>query len=143
VGSILVGDAATMKKARRTRKAIGGGLRQPGFIAAVAQVAARETFGGGWLQKSRRTAKTVEQMWKTIDGTTRYPVEANVVWLSLEDAGISLGRFDEIGEEEGLEPRSKRLLIHYQIYQNESNIIPRLDKVSHKAWKEIVSTHRV
>jgi threonine aldolase len=35
VGSILVGDTATIRKARRTRKRWGGGMRQAGILAAA------------------------------------------------------------------------------------------------------------
>ncbi|HTR97162.1 MAG TPA: GntG family PLP-dependent aldolase [Candidatus Acidoferrales bacterium] len=35
VGSILVGDGATIRKARRTRKRWGGGMRQVGILAAA------------------------------------------------------------------------------------------------------------
>ncbi|MEP6388723.1 MAG: low-specificity L-threonine aldolase [Halioglobus sp.] len=35
VGSVLVGDAATIKKARRWRKMLGGGMRQAGILAAA------------------------------------------------------------------------------------------------------------
>ena len=35
VGSVLVGDAAFIRKARRFRKVMGGGMRQAGFLAAA------------------------------------------------------------------------------------------------------------
>ena len=35
VGSLLAGDEATIREARRARKAFGGGMRQAGFIAAA------------------------------------------------------------------------------------------------------------
>ena len=35
VGGILVSDAATIKKCHRVRKAVGGGMRQAGIIAAA------------------------------------------------------------------------------------------------------------
>ncbi|TSD67155.1 aminotransferase class I/II-fold pyridoxal phosphate-dependent enzyme [Inquilinus sp. KBS0705] len=35
VGSVLLGDKATIKKARRLRKVFGGGMRQAGFLAAA------------------------------------------------------------------------------------------------------------
>ncbi|MEL6865324.1 MAG: GntG family PLP-dependent aldolase [Bacteroidota bacterium] len=35
VGSLLIGDADTMYKARRVRKVMGGGMRQAGFLAAA------------------------------------------------------------------------------------------------------------
>lgn len=39
VGSVLVGSAAFIRKARRLRKALGGGMRQSGVIAAAALIA--------------------------------------------------------------------------------------------------------
>lgn len=35
VGSVLLGDHATIKKARKLRKVFGGGMRQAGFLAAA------------------------------------------------------------------------------------------------------------
>ncbi len=35
IGSVLVGDAATLTRARRLRKMLGGGMRQAGIIAAA------------------------------------------------------------------------------------------------------------
>jgi len=35
VGSVLLGDKETIKKARRLRKVFGGGMRQAGFLAAA------------------------------------------------------------------------------------------------------------
>ena len=35
IGSVLLGDAAYIKEARRIRKALGGGMRQAGFMAAA------------------------------------------------------------------------------------------------------------
>ncbi|KAK7755136.1 hypothetical protein SLS62_002951 [Diatrype stigma] len=142
VGSILVGNKETIRVARHLRKAIGGGLRQPGFITAAARVAVDETFGkgpngeGGLLQSSHATAKKIENMWREVGGHTRYPVETNVVWLDLQSSGIPPSRLNEIGEEEGLKLKGERLLVHYQIYQNEDETLGRLKKVFHRAWAE-------
>ncbi len=35
VGSVLIGDAAFIRKARRIRKVLGGGMRQAGYLAAA------------------------------------------------------------------------------------------------------------
>ncbi|MBY5921813.1 low-specificity L-threonine aldolase [Ferrimonas balearica] len=42
VGSLLVGDEALIKKARRWRKVLGGGMRQAGILAAAGQLALNE-----------------------------------------------------------------------------------------------------
>ncbi len=39
VGSLLVGDEALIRKARRWRKVLGGGMRQAGILAAAGQLA--------------------------------------------------------------------------------------------------------
>ncbi|RYC55259.1 hypothetical protein CHU98_g10952 [Xylaria longipes] len=142
VGSILVGDSATIGIARHIRKAIGGGLRQPGLITAAARVAIDETFGkgtngeGGLLKHSHATAKRIEAMWRELGGTMKLPVETNIVWMDLKAAGISMARFNEIGKEEGLKLMGDRLVAHYQIYQNEEDTLRRLQRVFDRAWSE-------
>ncbi len=42
VGSVLVGSKAFIKEARRTRKLLGGGMRQAGILAAAGLIALRE-----------------------------------------------------------------------------------------------------
>lgn len=42
VGSVIVGDRAFIREARRARKMLGGGMRQAGVIAAAGRVALRE-----------------------------------------------------------------------------------------------------
>jgi threonine aldolase len=42
VGSVLVGSAAFIQEARRSRKVIGGGMRQAGILAAAGLIALRE-----------------------------------------------------------------------------------------------------
>ncbi|KAL9577332.1 MAG: hypothetical protein Q9212_006432, partial [Teloschistes hypoglaucus] len=44
IGSIIVGSTPFIKRARHIRKALGGGLRQSGVIAAPARVGVDETF---------------------------------------------------------------------------------------------------
>ncbi|KAI0490282.1 pyridoxal phosphate-dependent transferase [Xylaria cf. heliscus] len=142
VGSILVGDAATLGVARHIRKAIGGGLRQPGLITAAARVAVEETFGkgpngeGGLLKYSHATAKKIEAMWRALGGAIRVPVDTNIVWLDLKAVGIPVARFNEIGKEEGLRFMGERLVAHYQIYLNEEDVLARLQRVFERAWAE-------
>ncbi|KAL8750057.1 MAG: hypothetical protein Q9199_007304, partial [Rusavskia elegans] len=59
IGSIVVGSKEFIKRARHVRKAMGGGMRQSGVIAAPARVAVDETFLGGELVKSHETARRV------------------------------------------------------------------------------------
>jgi threonine aldolase len=45
IGSVLIGSNDFIKKARRIRKALGGGMRQVGIIAAAGLFALDEFFG--------------------------------------------------------------------------------------------------
>lgn len=121
VGSILVGSKAFIKHARWVRKSIGGGLRQTGVLTAAARVALDETFGkgvngdGGKLQATHSLAKKIAQMWVQMGGKLDKESETNMVWLDLQDAGISDAEFVEVGKRHGLTFLFGRLVVHYQI----------------------------
>lgn len=59
IGSVIVGSAEFVQKARWVRKSIGGGLRQAGVISAAARASVEETFLGGRLQACHLRAKEV------------------------------------------------------------------------------------
>lgn len=139
IGSLLVGDAATIKHSRWVRKSIGGGLRQSGVVAAPARVAVDVTFGrgpngeGGLLRQSHEVAKKVEKLWAGLGGKFVFPVQTNMVWIDLKSAGCSDERFVELGREVGLKLLSGRMVIHYQIAQNEEEVLTRLEQVFQRA----------
>lgn len=135
VGSILVGDAATLTHARWVRKSLGGGMRQPGFITAAARVAVDETFGAtadgqsGLLRKSHEMAKKVEGLWTGMGGTLVHPVQTNMCWIDIDAHGCPTDRFTALCKEQGLVVSGGRLVTHYQIAQNEAEVLPKLEKV--------------
>nr|XP_036585381.1 beta-eliminating lyase [Colletotrichum truncatum]KAF6795278.1 beta-eliminating lyase [Colletotrichum truncatum] len=139
IGSIVVGGSQHIKHARWVRKSIGGGLRQSGVVAAPARVAVDETFGkgpngeGGLLKSSHETAKKIEKMWTDLGGTLVHPVETNMCWLDLNAAGCSTEAFVSFGKEVGLKLIGNRLVIHYQIAQNQEEVLPRLEQVFRRA----------
>ncbi|KAH7324550.1 pyridoxal phosphate-dependent transferase [Stachybotrys elegans] len=142
VGSILVGTADTMKRARWTRKAIGGGLRQPGLLTAAARVAVDEAFGptpdgqSGLLRQAHELAKKVEEMWAAKGGKFIHPVETNMCWLDLDAAGCSAARLAELGREAGLTLSGNRIVTHYQVAMNAEEVLSRLDRVFTQVFSE-------
>jgi len=92
VGSILVGDAEFIRKARRVRKAVGGAMRQAGILAAAGLIA---------LHNMRdRLAEDHENAMLLAEGLSENPAlvvnsqNTNFVFFSLTDeAGISLEDF--------------------------------------------------
>lgn len=135
VGSIVVGGADVLKRARWTRKAIGGGLRQGGVVTAAARVAVDETFGkgpngeGGLLRQSHEVAKKVGEMWEAMGGKLKHPVQTNMCWLDLDAAGCSDKKFGELGHQEGLTVWAPRLVISYQVALNKAEILPKLERL--------------
>jgi threonine aldolase len=121
VGSILVGSRQLIKHARWVRKSLGGGLRQAGVITAAARVAVDETFGrgpngeGGLLGRSHEVARKIAKTWETKGGKLANPTETNMVWLDLDDVGISEEEFVQLGQQHGLRFLCARLVVHYQI----------------------------
>lgn len=122
IGSIIVGSREFIKKARWFRKAIGGGVRQAGVLAAAARVALDETFGtdphgqDGKLRETHTKAKKVTEMWQNPGGKLSQPTETNMVWLDLDAAGLGPNDLGEIGKEKGLKLLGNRIVIHYRTY---------------------------
>ncbi|KAL2752288.1 hypothetical protein ACRALDRAFT_1032533 [Sodiomyces alcalophilus JCM 7366] len=140
IGSILVGTSETIKRARWVRKSIGGGLRQAGVVAGPARVAVDETFGkgpnghGGLLQDSHIVAKKIEELWAQFGGGVLYPVQTNMCWLDLQSAGLSTAKLVKLGQDAGLSLIGNRLVAHYQIAQNQDDVLQRLEQVFGRLW---------
>lgn len=84
VGSLLLGDADFIKKARRIRKVFGGGMRQAGIIAAGGIFALKNNIQR--LADDHRRAKELELILKSADWIESVvPVETNIVVGNLKD----------------------------------------------------------
>lgn len=83
VGSLVVGDKAFIAKARRMRKAAGGGMRQAGIIAAAGIVAISEMIER--LADDHTNAQTLAKGLQALDGIAIDPadVETNLVFFEL------------------------------------------------------------
>ena len=84
VGSLLLGDALFIKKARRLRKVFGGGMRQAGFLAAAGIYALDNNITR--LTEDHSKAKQLERELKTLSCIKSIlPVETNIVIFTLQD----------------------------------------------------------
>lgn len=78
VGSLLLGDTAFIKKARRIRKVFGGGMRQAGSLAAAGLYAIQHNVDR--LKTDHEHAKAIEAMLKEKSFVKEVvPVETNIV----------------------------------------------------------------
>lgn len=121
MGAMVLGDRKLITQMRRTRKAIGGGFRQSGVIAAAAQEALFENFGIGMdiesltLSQGHTLAKKVGAEWTRRGGRLSKNLETNLVWLDLNAAGIETEAFIESGKRRGVTLDGARIVCHHQI----------------------------
>jgi threonine aldolase len=83
VGSILVASAELIDRARLYRKALGGGMRQAGILAAAGLIALEE--GPKRLHEDHANARLLAEALSTIPGVSIDPetVETNIVIFGL------------------------------------------------------------
>jgi threonine aldolase len=115
IGSIVVGDAALIKRARWIRKMLGGGLRQAGVVSSAARVAVEDTFLGGKLVAGHEKARELGQFWESLGGKLKEAVETNMVWIDLESSGFEVDALISKAAENGIKLFGGRFVIHYQI----------------------------
>lgn len=112
-GTVIVGDAGFIRKARHLRKMMGGGLRQIGLMAGAARHALDDVYPKKLKivhERARRVAdRAVELGFKLV-----YPADTNMVWLDLKAAGIDADDFIGRGAELGLKLSGGRLVFHHQ-----------------------------
>ena len=78
VGSLLIGNQAFIKKARRIRKIMGGGMRQAGYLAAAGIYAL--DFHVGRLKLDHHRARVIAEVLQSLDYVENIrPVETNIL----------------------------------------------------------------
>lgn len=117
VGSLLVGTAESIKKARPLRKAMGGGMRQAGILAAAGLIALEEMPGR--LHEDHANAKLLAQALVDVEGIGIDPadVETNIVIFTTQgDASALVAAMRERGVlASALGPHSIRLVTHRDV----------------------------
>lgn len=85
VGSVVCGPAAFIHEARRIRKALGGGMRQAGIIAAAGIVALDQMIDR--LAEDHHLARYLSQELAAIPGIKLDPdeIESNIIYFELDD----------------------------------------------------------
>jgi threonine aldolase len=121
VGSLLCGSEAFIRRARRVRKQLGGGMRQAGVLAAAGIIAIEEMSGRLAQDHTRARAladRLKELPWLVVEND---PPATNMVFLRLErgsplDAAALAERCSEKGVRIGVVSEDRlRLVTHYWI----------------------------
>lgn len=86
IGSILMGSSTFIAKARRIRKALGGGMRQVGVIGAACLIALNDFETTDMLEKDHRRAKYLGQAINDLNGFTVdvEGVDSNIVIIQID-----------------------------------------------------------
>jgi threonine aldolase len=119
VGSIIAGDAAFIRRARGSRKILGGAMRQAGVIAAAGIVALTEMVDR--LPEDHQRARTLAEGLAAIDGVSLDLdlIQTNIVIFQTAPA-CEHTRFVEVMKARGVlisnyGARGLRMVTHYQI----------------------------
>ncbi|RYZ50200.1 MAG: aminotransferase class I/II-fold pyridoxal phosphate-dependent enzyme, partial [Chitinophagaceae bacterium] len=117
VGSLVLGSADFIKKARRVRKVFGGGMRQAGYLAAAGIYALQNNISR--LEEDHRRARLLAEALQEKDFVgTVLPVETNIIIFSVK------GRFDP----KSLVARMKEEgILWYPISPTQVRIVTHLD----------------
>ncbi|MCA1319510.1 low-specificity L-threonine aldolase [Bacillus tianshenii] len=119
VGSILAGPEEFIKRARKWRKRLGGGLRQVGIIAAPGLVALTKMTDR--LSEDHENARFLAEAIREVDYLTiTNSVDTNIVVLEVGALGCSADRFVAALKEKGVlavtfGPTQVRLTTHYDV----------------------------
>ncbi|MCM3719646.1 low-specificity L-threonine aldolase [Fictibacillus phosphorivorans] len=135
VGSLLAGKKEMIKKARKWRKRLGGGLRQAGFLAASGIISLTEMVDrlAEDHEKALRLANAIEE----ISGLTLKSLpDTNIVILNIEKTNKSNEEFLEDLKREGVLGVSFgegqiRLTTHYDVsFEDIEEAISALKKIA-------------
>lgn len=134
VGSVLVGDADFITEARRTRKVLGGGMRQAGILAAAGLIALHEMSQR--LQEDHNNAAYLAESVSDVPHIRVMSQHTNFVMLWLEeDAPITPSEFSEKLVEHNIlanpypgYKRKFRFVMHYWITRERVDAIVKAVK---------------
>lgn len=85
VGSLLTGTSDFIKKAKRIRKILGGGMRQAGYLAAAGIYALENNIER--LDVDHKNATRIEKVLNTLPYINSIkPVDTNIVIFTIDDA---------------------------------------------------------
>ena len=120
VGSLLTGNQDFIAQARLVRKALGGGMRQAGVLAAAGLVALEQSPAN--IPAAHADAKFLAESLATIPGVSVNPaeVETNIIFFDISDTGMTNAEFTGSLRESGvlvlgLAPGRIRIVTHQDV----------------------------
>ena len=134
VGSVLCGDEAFIREARRVRIQLGGGWRQAGILAAAGLVALRD--GPARLAEDHANARRLAEGVADASPGAVLPeqVETNIVYVEPGEMGQTAARIVGALEDRGILAGDVggrvRMVTHLDVSQSDVDAVVR-------AWREV------
>ena len=102
VGAVLAGPKATIERARKCRKMLGGGMRQCGILGAAGIIALKDMTKR--LGEDHANAKLMANLLNKIDGVSVDvdAVEINMVFFKVDKDAALKDRLPELMKEKGI-----------------------------------------
>jgi len=132
VGSVLIGNREFIKRARKFRKVMGGGMRQAGYLAAAGIYALKHNIPQ--LKVDNQRAKKLSEILQSKTFITNIrPVKTNI--LIFDVIGISAAEFIKELKKNGLQcsgfgPQTIRFVFHRDISEGDfQSVISILEKL--------------
>ena len=128
IGSVLVGDAETIKRAIRIRKIFGGNMRQSGYLAAAGIYALRNNINR--LEDDHRRAKELGEVLQKLLWIEKVePVETNILIFTIKS---------NLNEKETIEKLKQKGIHISSMGQGKLRMVTHLDykEVMHEYVKE-------
>jgi threonine aldolase len=119
VGSMLVGSAAAMERARHFRKSLGGGMRQAGVLAAAGLIALEEMPAR--LNEDHANARLLAEAVAEFSAVEidMETVQTNIVIFRLRSGGDAAEFCAALKEKgvlaSGIGPRAVRFVTHFDV----------------------------
>jgi len=118
VGSVLLGNRDFIQRARRIRKALGGGMRQAGYIAAGALYALKHQVNR--LEEDHHHAQLIAAALREKDFVGQmYPVETNIILFEVTGRFTAAQLVEALAEKNiltiAMTPSVVRMVVHLDI----------------------------
>ncbi|WP_078380393.1 low-specificity L-threonine aldolase [Sutcliffiella halmapala] len=142
IGSILAGSEDFIRRARKWRKRLGGGLRQVGIIAAPGLVALTKMTER--LAEDHENAQYLAKSIREIEGLSILnSVDTNIVVVEVADLGCTADQFVEALKQKGVlavtfGPTLVRLTTHYDV--TKANITTAIQAIN-ELTKEVIGVN--
>lgn len=133
IGSVLIGGEDFRKRARHLQKQQGGGIRQAGFIARIANFCIDRNFPGNIIKVSNATSEFWQDLYTTLKNDygfelkLSHPVETNFIFIDLAKSKIDMTTLLKFGALNDVKLFDGRLAFHYQNIEEDS--LKKLKKV--------------